>query len=70
MIDVGMIAPRSPLRLSLAASAGRRMLLCGVGEQVRGITMPRIAYVNGAYVPLRDAAVSIEDRGYQFADGV
>lgn len=32
--------------------------------------MPRIAYVNGAYVPLRDAAVSIEDRGYQFADGV
>lgn len=33
-------------------------------------TMPRIAYVNGAYVPLRDAAVHIEDRGYQFADGI
>lgn len=32
--------------------------------------MPRIAYVNGAYVPLRDAAVHIEDRGYQFADGI
>lgn len=32
--------------------------------------MPQIAYVNGAYVPLRDAEVSIEDRGYQFADGV
>lgn len=32
--------------------------------------MPRIAYVNGAYVPLRHAAVQIEDRGYQFADGV
>ena len=32
--------------------------------------MPRIAYVNGAYVPLAEAAVSIEDRGYQFADGV
>lgn len=32
--------------------------------------MPRIAYVNGAYVPLRDAAVSIEDRGLLFADAV
>jgi len=32
--------------------------------------MPRIAYVNGRYVPHRDAAIHIEDRGYQFADGV
>ena len=32
--------------------------------------MSRIAYVNGAYVRLRDAAVHIEDRGYQFADGI
>ncbi len=32
--------------------------------------MPRIAYVNGRYVPHRRAAVHIEDRGYQFADGV
>lgn len=32
--------------------------------------MPRIAYVNGRYVAHRDAAVHIEDRGYQFADGV
>lgn len=32
--------------------------------------MPRIAYVNGRYVPHRDASVHIEDRGYQFADGV
>ena len=31
--------------------------------------MPRIAYVNGAYVPHNRAAVHIEDRGYQFADG-
>src|SRR5262249_2640812 len=33
-------------------------------------TMSRIAYVNGRYVPHGDAAVHIEDRGYQFADGV
>lgn len=32
--------------------------------------MSRIAYVNGRYLPLRDACVNIEDRGYQFADGV
>jgi len=32
--------------------------------------MSRIAYVNGRYVPLQDAAVHVEDRGYQFADGV
>ncbi|MBI1985100.1 MAG: D-amino-acid transaminase [Rhodospirillales bacterium] len=32
--------------------------------------MSRIAYVNGRYVPHRQAHVHIEDRGYQFADGV
>jgi D-alanine transaminase len=32
--------------------------------------MPRIAYVNGRYVRHSDACVHIEDRGYQFADGV
>lgn len=32
--------------------------------------MPRQAYVNGRYQPHNQAAVHIEDRGYQFADGV
>jgi D-alanine transaminase len=32
--------------------------------------MSRIAYVNGVYRPHRDAVVHVEDRGYQFADGV
>lgn len=32
--------------------------------------MSRIAYVNGRYVPFAQAAVAIEDRGFQFADGV
>ena len=32
--------------------------------------MPRIAYVNGAYVPQNEAYVSIEDRGFQFADSI
>jgi D-alanine transaminase len=30
----------------------------------------RIAYVNGRYLPHAQAQVHIEDRGYQFADGV
>lgn len=32
--------------------------------------MSRVAYVNGAYVPLRSAVVSIMDRGLQFADSI
>jgi D-alanine transaminase len=32
--------------------------------------MPRQAYVNGRYVPHGQASVHIEDRGFQFADGV
>ena len=32
--------------------------------------MSRIAYVNGRYVPHAEAMVHVEDRGYQFADGV
>jgi len=32
--------------------------------------MSRIAYVNGRYLPLAHACVNVEDRGYQFSDGV
>ena len=32
--------------------------------------MSRVAYVNGRYLPHRQAKVHVEDRGYQFADGV
>lgn len=32
--------------------------------------MSRIAYVNGRYLPAHAACVNVEDRGYQFADGV
>ena len=31
--------------------------------------MSRYAYVNGRYLPFRDAKVHVEDRGYQFGDG-
>ena len=32
--------------------------------------MSRISYVNGRYVPHDEAAVHIDDRGYQFGDGI
>jgi D-alanine transaminase len=32
--------------------------------------MSRVAYVNGRYLPMGTATVHIEDRGYQFGDGV
>ena len=32
--------------------------------------MPDIAFVNGRFLPLAEAMVSIEDRGFQFGDGV
>src|SRR6516225_1098703 len=33
-------------------------------------TMTRVVYVNGRYAPYADAAIHVEDRGFQFADGV
>jgi D-alanine transaminase len=32
--------------------------------------MPDIAFVNGRFLPWKDAVVSIDDRGFQFGDGV
>lgn len=32
--------------------------------------MARVSYVNGRYMPHHEACVHVEDRGYQFADGV
>ena len=32
--------------------------------------MPNVGFINGAFMPLAEANVSIEDRGFQFGDGV
>jgi len=32
--------------------------------------MPEIAFLNGSFMPIADAVVSIEDRGFQLGDGV
>jgi D-alanine transaminase len=32
--------------------------------------VPNVAFVNGTFMPLGEAKVSIEDRGFQFGDGV
>ena len=32
--------------------------------------MPEVAFVNGEFMALEKAMIPIEDRGFQFADGV
>jgi D-alanine transaminase len=32
--------------------------------------MPDIGFINGTFMPLAEARVSVEDRGYQFGDGI
>ena len=32
--------------------------------------MPNIVYLNGSYVPIENATVSVMDRGFLFGDGV
>ncbi|MEK7869585.1 MAG: aminotransferase class IV, partial [Nitrospirota bacterium] len=32
--------------------------------------MPDIAFINGRFLPWHEATVPIEDRGFQFGDGV
>src|SRR5262249_53689998 len=53
------------------AGAGEE-LICTIGTPLTPEQTPlsRIAYVNGRYLPWSAAAVPIEDRGYQFSDGV
>jgi len=34
------------------------------------LIVPEIAFVNGRFLPLADATVSVEDRGFQFGDGI
>ena len=36
----------------------------------RRTRLDQIAYVNGSFVPIADAKVSILDRGFLFADGI
>jgi D-alanine transaminase len=43
------------------------------GSEARGagaLTMPELAYINGEWMPISEARVSIDDRGFQFGDGV
>src|ERR1035441_5207728 len=58
----GRTRVRSPLR---RAKEGRTR-----SRARNKYSMSRIAYVNGRYLPRAQAKVSVEDRGYQFADGV
>src|ERR1700737_3873834 len=47
-------------------------ILCGAAasQPYRRTRLDQIAYVNGSFVPLADAKVSVLDRGFLFADGI
>src|SRR6184192_299555 len=55
---------------SSAWSALRSTASSKRSESTENQTMSRFAYVNGRYLPQRAATVHVEDRGYQFSDGV
>ncbi len=38
--------------------------------EIRGDCLFKIAYVNGKYLTFEESNISVEDRGYQFADGI
>ncbi len=50
---------RGPARISRRRFAKRE-----------GMIVPEMAFLNGRFLPLAEATVSIEDRGFQFGDGV
>src|SRR5215510_5520913 len=63
MTSLGFIAA-DDLRISSALTASRQ-------SSPRGDSpLDPIAYVNGSFVPLAEAKVSILDRGFLFADGI
>src|SRR5438874_5637602 len=39
-------------------------------KRLRTTIMPDTAFANGVFLPLAEATVSVEDRGFQFGDGV
>src|SRR4051794_38158028 len=49
------------------SATGAAGLECAVAG---GGTMPELAYINGEWMPIAEARISIDDRGFQFGDGV
>jgi D-alanine transaminase len=46
------------------------MIDVATGRDDRRTRLDRIAYINGSFVPLAEAKVSVLDRGFLFADGI
>jgi D-alanine transaminase len=58
------------LRGFIGANNSRIWLLLLLRYPPGDLTLDQIAYVNGSFVPLTDAKVSVLDRGFLFADGI
>src|SRR5260221_7885563 len=54
----------------LTTGNGRADARGSARRAAKGENMSRVAYVNGRYVRHADAAVSIDDRAFLFADGI
>jgi|GEM_PF-3885 len=59
-----------PLQDSLALTSLRILSGAAALQPYRRVRLEQIAYVNGSFVPLAEAKVSILDRGFLFADGI
>jgi len=60
---------------SISWAAKWALTICVYASQtplraIRRTRLEQIAYVNGSFVPMADAKVSILDRGFLFADGI
>src|SRR5262249_22647181 len=60
----------NPALCPISGAGGEAIFTIGTPFTPEQPPLSRIAYVNGRYLPWSAAAVPIEDRGYQFSDGV
>src|SRR5215475_12059670 len=69
-MDSGPIAARCPGMTRLGFIVPRKTPIQTYRARLRSSPLDSIAYVNGSFVPLSEAKISILDRGFLFADGI
>src|ERR1019366_8661365 len=69
MTEVGLNAPR-PEFVDQTFNNLRILRIAAASQPYRRARLEQIAYVNGSFVPMVEAKVSILDRGFLFADGI
>jgi D-alanine transaminase len=67
--------PVFPIPVALPLAVGAALPIMDADRwrssiSIQVVNMPELVWLNGETLPLADARISVEDRGYQFADGV